>query len=305
MLAPVYVNDYFSNGRIKRVVMRADAPFRTGQESFSQFYSPSSQETADGTPAMIPLSNVVRSQWGMNTPSLTRYNGYSAININGSPAPGRSSGEAMAAMEAIVAEQLPAGIGSDWTGMSYQEIIAGNTATLLLVLSVLVVFLCLAALYESWSIPVSVLLVVPLGILGAVVFTMLRGLSNDIFFMIGLVTVIGLAAKNAILIVEFAVLERAAGKTLRDATIEAARLRFRPILMTSLAFIMGVVPMAISTGAGANARHAIGTGVIGGMLFATFLGLLLIPVFFVAVRRMLGDKMDEPAPQKQLVQPQD
>ena len=196
-------------------------------------------------------------------------------------------------MEDIVVNELPAGIGFDWTGLSYQEIIAGNTATLLLVLSVLVVFLCLAALYESWSIPVSVLLVVPLGILGAVVFTMLRGLPNDLFFKIGMVTVIGLAAKNAILIVEFAVLERAAGRTLREATIEAARLRLRPILMTSLAFIMGVTPMALSTGAGANARHAIGTGVIGGMLFATFLGLLLIPVFFVAVRRMLGDPMDE------------
>ena len=304
MLAPVYVNDYFSNGRIKRVIMRADAPYRTGPDAFSRFFTPSSEVMADGTPAMIPLSNVVRSEWAMNTPSLTRYNGYSAVNINGSPAPGRSSGEAMRAMEEIVAEQLPAGIGFDWTGMSYQEIIAGNTATLLLVLSVLVVFLCLAALYESWSIPVSVLLVVPLGILGAVVFTMMRGLSNDIFFKIGLVTVIGLAAKNAILIVEFAVLERAAGKTLREATIEAARLRFRPILMTSLAFIMGVVPMAISTGAGANARHAIGTGVIGGMLFATFLGLLLIPVFFVAVRRMLGDRMDEPLPQRQSAQPQ-
>jgi len=199
----------------------------------------------------------------------------------------------MAAMEDIVASDLPSGIGFDWTGLSYQEIIAGNTATLLLVLSVLVVFLCLAALYESWSIPVSVLLVVPLGILGAVLFTMGRGLSNDIFFKIGMVTVIGLAAKNAILIVEFAVLERAAGKTLREAVIEAARLRFRPILMTSFAFIMGVTPLALSSGAGANARHAIGTGVIGGMLFATFLGLLLIPVFFVAVRRMLGDRMDE------------
>ena len=190
--------------------------------------------------------------------------------------------------------------GYDWTGQSYQEILSGNQATMLMVLSILVVFLCLAALYESWSIPVSVLLVVPLGILGAVVFTMLRGLSNDIFFKIGLVTVIGLAAKNAILIVEFAVLERAAGRTLREATIEAARLRLRPILMTSLAFIMGVTPMALSTGAGANARHAIGTGVIGGMLFATFLGLLLIPVFFVAVRRMLGDPMDEPAPGRQV-----
>jgi multidrug efflux pump len=163
------------------------------------------------------------------------------------------------------------------------------------VLSLVVVFLCLAALYESWSIPVAVLLVVPLGALGALAFTLLRGLSNDLFFKIGLITIIGLAAKNAILIVEFAVMERKQGKTLREAVISASHLRFRPILMTSFAFIMGVVPMAISTGAGANARHAIGTGVIGGMFFATFLGLLLIPVFFIAVRRMLGDKMDEPS----------
>ena len=202
----------------------------------------------------------------------------------------------MGAMERIVDEELPQGFGYDWAGMSYQEIIAGNTATLLLVLSVVVVFLCLAALYESWSIPVAVLLIVPLGILGAVVFTMLRpGLSNDIFFKIGMVTVIGLAAKNAILIIEFAVLERANGKGLRDAVVEAARMRFRPILMTSFAFIMGVLPMALSTGAGANARHALGTGVIGGMLFATFLGLLLIPVFFVSVRRVLGERLDPPA----------
>ena len=162
-------------------------------------------------------------------------------------------------------------------------------------LSIVVVFLCLAALYESWSIPVAVLLVVPLGMLGAVLFSLMRGLPNDIFFKIGLITIIGLSAKNAILIVEFAVEQRLAGKTLREATIEAARLRFRPILMTSFAFIMGVVPMALSTGAGANARHAIGTGVIGGMIFATFLGLLLIPVFFIVVRRMLGDKLDEPS----------
>jgi multidrug efflux pump len=202
----------------------------------------------------------------------------------------------MSAMERIVDEELPDGFGYDWAGMSYQEIIAGNTATLLLVLSVVVVFLCLAALYESWSIPVAVLLIVPLGILGAVVFTMLRpGLTNDIFFKIGMVTVIGLAAKNAILIVEFAVQELAHGKPLRDAVIEASRLRFRPILMTSFAFIMGVVPMAISTGAGSSARHALATGVIGGMLFATFLGLLLIPVFFVSVRRLLGDRLDQPS----------
>ncbi|WP_407353929.1 multidrug efflux RND transporter permease subunit [Luteimonas sp. R10] len=296
MLAPVYVNDYFSEGRIKRVTMRADAPYRTDPESLNRIYTPSPQTTAGGARIMIPLSNVVDAGWGTSTPSLTRYNGYSAVNIVGSQAPGRSSGEAMSAMERIVDEELPAGFGYDWAGMSYQEIIAGNTATLLLVLSVVVVFLCLAALYESWSIPVAVLLVVPLGILGAVVFTMLRpGLSNDIFFKIGMVTVIGLAAKNAILIVEFAVQQRAEGKTLRDAVVEAARLRFRPILMTSFAFIMGVTPMALSTGAGANARHALGTGVIGGMLFATFLGLLLIPVFFVIVRRVLGDKLDEPS----------
>jgi multidrug efflux pump len=296
MLAPVYVNDFFYQGRIKRVTMQADGPFRTGAESLNSFYTPSSLQTnADGTPAMIPLSTVVKSEWVSAPPSLSRYNGYSAINIVGSQAPGRSSGEAMQAMERIVSDDLPAGFGYDWSGMSYQEILAGNAATLLLVLSIVVVFLCLAALYESWSIPVAVLLVVPLGVLGALAFSLARGLPNDLYFKIGLITVIGLAAKNAILIVEFAVEQRAAGKSLREATIEASRLRFRPILMTSFAFIMGVIPMAISSGAGANARHAIGTGVIGGMVFATFLGLLMIPVFFVVVRRMLGDKLDEPS----------
>ena len=290
MLAPVYANDFFMDGRIKRVNLRADAPFRTGAESLANFYTPS-----PATGQMIPLNTVVSSEWVTNPPALERYQGYAAVNIVGSPAAGHSSGEAMGIMEQIVNNDLPAGFGYDWSGMSYQEILAGNTATLLLVLSIVVVFLCLAALYESWSIPVAVLLVVPLGLLGALVFSLMRGLPNDIFFKIGMITIIGLAAKNAILIVEFAVELRQAGKTLRDATIEAARLRFRPILMTSFAFILGVVPMAISTGAGANSRHAIGTGVIGGMLFATILGLLMIPVFFVVVRRMLGDKMDEPS----------
>ncbi len=290
MLAPVYANDFFMDGRIKRVNLRADAPFRTGAESLANFYTPS-----PATGQMIPLNTVVSSEWVTNPPALERYQGYAAVNIVGSPAAGHSSGEAMGIMEQIVNNDLPAGFGYDWSGMSYQEILAGNTATLLLVLSIVVVFLCLAALYESWSIPVAVLLVVPLGLLGALVFSLMRGLPNDIFFKIGMITIIGLAAKNAILIAEFAVELRQAGKTLRDATIEAARLRFRPILMTSFAFIMGVVPMAISTGAGANSRHAIGTGVIGGMLFATILGLLMIPVFFVVVRRMLGDKMDEPS----------
>ncbi|TBR39724.1 MULTISPECIES: multidrug efflux RND transporter permease subunit [Dyella] len=293
MLAPVYVNDFFYGGRIKRVTMQADAAYRLGPESLQHFFTPSSQLDANGLPRMIPLSNVVHAKWGMASPALTRYNGYSAVEIVGGPAPGLASGQAMNAMQDIVNNDLPKGFGYDWTGMSYQEILSGNAATLLMVLSIVIVFLCLAALYESWSIPVSVLLVVPLGVLGAIVFTMLRGLPNDIYFKIGLITVIGLAAKNAILIVEFAVEQQQAGKTLREGVIEAARLRLRPILMTSMAFILGVFPLFISSGAGANARHAIGTGVIGGMLFATFLGLLLIPVFYVVVRRALGDKLDE------------
>jgi multidrug efflux pump len=200
----------------------------------------------------------------------------------------------MKAVEKIIEQDLPPGFGYDWAGQSHQEILSAGQATMLMVLSLVVVFLCLAALYESWSVPVSVLLVVPVGVLGAVVLSMLRGLPNDIYFKIGLITVIGLAAKNAILIVEFAIQERNAGKPLAIAVVEAAKLRLRPILMTSLAFIMGVLPLAISTGAGANARHAIGTGVIGGMLFATFLGLLFIPLFYTVVRRVLGDKLDAP-----------
>ncbi len=294
MLAPVYVNDFVNNGRIKRVTMQADAPFRTGPDSLNHFFTPSpnaTATTAGDSATMIPLSSVVKSHWIVGPPSLTRYNGYSSVEIVGSQAPGHSSGEAMAAMQKIV-DGLPKGFGNDWTGQSYQEILSGSQSTKLMVLSILVVFLCLAALYESWSVPVAVLLVVPLGVLGAVSFSLLRGLPDDIYFKIGLITVIGLAAKNAILIIEFAVAERLAGKPLRGAVIDAAKLRFRPILMTSFAFIMGVTPLAISSGAGANARHAIGTGVIGGMMFATFLGLLLIPVFYVVVRRVLGDKLE-------------
>ena len=294
MLAPVYVNDFTDGGRVKRVTMQADSDYRTGPESLSRFYTPAPVATTDaGLNAMIPISNVVDSQWITAPPSLGRYNGYAAVEIVGSQAAGHSSGEAMNAMQQIVVDDLPEGFGYDWTGQSYQEILSGNQATMLMVLSILVVFLCLAALYESWSVPVAVLLVVPLGVLGAVAFSLLRGLPNDIYFKIGMITVIGLAAKNAILIIEFAIEQRQLGKPLREAVIDAAKLRFRPILMTSFAFIMGVVPMAISTGAGANSRHAIGTGVIGGMLFATFLGLLLIPVFYVVVRRLLGDKLDE------------
>ncbi|MEO5812557.1 MAG: multidrug efflux RND transporter permease subunit [Rhodanobacter sp.] len=297
MLAPIYVNDFTFEGRIKRVIMQADAPYRMGPDALQHIFLPSTDLTAaGGGAAMIPLANVVHANWNVSSPSLTRYNGYSAVEIVGSPSPGHSSGEAMNAMQKIVSDDLPQGFGFDWTGQSYQEILSGNAATLLMVLSLVIVFLALAALYESWSIPVSVLLIVPLAVLGTVLFTLLRGLPNDIYFKIGLITVIGLAAKNAILIVEFAVAEQQAGRTLRQATVDAARLRLRPILMTSLAFILGVFPLFISTGAGANARHAIGTGVIGGMLFATFLGVLLIPVFYVVVRRLLGDKLDGDTP---------
>ncbi len=295
MLAPVYANDFFYQGRVLRVNMQADAPFRMSAEALNRFYVPSSLAVSgSAVPQMIPLSNVVKTEWSMGSPSLVRYNGYSAIEIVGSQAPGKSSGEAMTAMQDIINKDLPQGFGFDWAGQSLQEIISGNQAPMLYALSILIVFLCLAALYESWSIPVAVLLVVPLGVLGAVLATDLRGLTNDVYFKIGIITIIGLAAKNAILIVEFAVAEQLAGRNLATAVVDAARLRLRPILMTSFAFILGVLPLAVSTGAGANARHAIGTGVIGGMLFATFLGLLLIPVFYVIVRRLLGDKMEAP-----------
>jgi len=300
MLAPVYVNDFISNGRVQRVTMQADAPFRANADSLNRFFVPSSQAApGTNTPMMIPISNVVQSQWKVGPPTLVRYNGYEAVEIVGQPAPGRSSGEAMAAMTDIIKKDLPPGFGFDWTGQSLQEIISGNQAPMLIALSVFVVFLCLAALYESWSIPVAVMLVIPLGITGMVAAIMLRRLfdpymSNDVYMMVGLLTIVGLAAKNAILIVEFAVSEQRAGRPLATAVIDAARLRLRPILMTSFAFILGVLPLAISAGAGANARHAIGTGVIGGMLFATFLGVLFIPIFYVAVRRLLGDKLEPP-----------
>ena len=304
MLAPVYINNFIYEDRVKRVMVQADAAYRMDTDSLSHVYTPSSLTTSttssssstsslNGPFSMIPLSSVVHSTWSMAAPSLTRYNGYPAIEIVGDANKGYSTGQAMGTLQNIVDTELPKGFGADWTGQSYQELLAGNSATLLMILSIVIVFLCLSALYESWSIPVAVLLVVPLGLLGMVAASMLRGFPNDMYFKIGMVTVIGLAAKNAILIVEFAVEQQADGKTLFDAVLTAARQRLRPILMTSMAFILGVLPLVTSSGAGANSRHEIGTGVIGGMVFATFLGLLLIPVFYVSVRRMLGDKLDE------------
>ncbi|MGH8235147.1 MAG: multidrug efflux RND transporter permease subunit [Rhodanobacteraceae bacterium] len=293
MLAPTNVGQMFAEGRVKFVMMQAAAPFRMSRSAFNDFYTPSStKKNPDGTPAMIPISNVIQSKWQIVSPSLARFNGNPAIEVVGDAAPGFASGQAMDAMQNIVTHDLPHGFSFDWTGQSFQEMESSSGATMLMALSILVVFLALAALYESWTVPVAVLLIVPLTLLGTVLFTMARGLADDVFFKIGLVTVIGLAAKNAILIIEYAVDAQKHGETLRDAVITAARLRFRPILMTSFAFILGVFPLFISTGAGANARHAIGTGVIGGMLFATLFGLLLIPVFYVIVRRMAGDNLD-------------
>jgi multidrug efflux pump len=319
-LAPFYVNQFTYGGRVKRVYIQADAPFRMGMDAFQHLYTPSlsansaasaskqSTSTSNGfapavdpSPAngsiapynMVPLSSVVNANWTYGPTVLPRYNGYSAIEIVGNSSPGHSTGQAIDTLQDMVTHELPPGFAADWTGQSYQELLSGSSATTLLMLSILVVFLCLAALYESWSIPAAVLLVVPLGMLGMLVFCLLFSVPNDIYFKIGLVTVIGLAAKNAILIVEFAVEGQARGMTLRDAVMAAARLRLRPILMTSMAFILGVFPLVISSGAGAASRHEIGTGVIGGMLFATFFGLLLIPVFYVVVRTLLGDKLDE------------
>jgi multidrug efflux pump len=295
MLAPVYVDDFDFGGRVLRVIMQADAPFRSGVDALRHFYVAGKAPAGGGAAPMIPLSNVVNTQWTMAAPSLTRYNGYEAVDIVGSQAPGKSTGQAMELMKNLIQNDLPHGFGFEWTGQSLQEVVSGEQAPKLFALSILVVFLCLAALYESWSIPVAVMLVVPLGLTGALAATWARGLSNDVFLKVGLITIIGLAVKNAILIVEFAVQEQKHGRPLGVAVVDAARLRLRPILMTSFAFILGVMPLVLSSGAGANARHAIGTGVVGGMLFATILGVLLIPVFYVTIRRLLGDKLESEA----------
>jgi multidrug efflux pump len=300
MLAPVYVNDFVFEGRVLRVTMQADAPFRMNEEALDRFYLPAgtTAETNrfafagdDNNDAMVPLSSVLRTNWTVAAPSQARFNGFPAIQLSGGPAPGKSSGEAMAEMERIVREDLGGGFGFDWAGQSYQELLSGAEAPLLFALSILVVFLCLAALYESWATPIAVLLVVPVGIIGSVLAAWIAGMPNDVFFKVGLITIIGLSAKNAILIVEFALEERKRGTPLYESIIEASRLRLRPILMTSFAFILGVLPLVFATGAGANARRALGTGVVGGMLSAAILGVLLAPIFYAVVRRMAGERL--------------
>jgi multidrug efflux pump len=304
MLTPVYVNDFLFEGRVLRVTMQADAPYRMNEDALSRFYLPAGTTAETNSFAfagdtasdgMVPLSAVLRSNWTVAAPSQSRFNGFPAIQFSGEPKPGKSSGEAMAEMERIVRENLPPGLGYDWAGQSFQERLSGAEAPMLFALSILVVFLCLAALYESWATPLAVLLVVPVGIIGSVFAAKIGSMSNDVFFKVGLITIIGLAAKNAILIVEFAIEEQKRGKALYESIVEASRLRLRPILMTSFAFILGVLPLVFATGAGANARRALGTGVVGGMLSAAILGVLLAPVFFVAIRRMVGDKLAIPA----------
>ena len=272
-----YVNDFIDRGRVKRVYLQGDAPFRMMPDDLKVW------QVRNRNSEMVPFSAFASAHWSFGSPRLERYNGMPSVEIQGAPAPGRSTGEAMTAMAALLA-QLPPGIGYEWTGVSDQERSTSGQAPALYALSMLVVFLCLAALYESWSIPFAVMLVVPLGIAGALLATQLRGLSNDVYFQVGLLTTIGLAAKNAILIAEFAKSLQEQGQDAVSATLEAVRLRLRPILMTSLAFGLGVLPLALNQGAGSGSQNALGTGVLGGMLSATLLGLLFVPLFFVLMR---------------------
>ncbi|BBN64794.1 MULTISPECIES: efflux RND transporter permease subunit [Pseudomonas] len=278
-----YVNDFIDRGRVKKVYIQGDAGARMTPEDLKKWY------VRNSAGEMVPFSAFASGKWSYGSPKLSRYNGVAAEEILGTPAPGYSSGDAMTEVEAL-AKKLPQGIGISWTGLSYEERLSGSQAPALYALSLLVVFLCLAALYESWSIPIAVILVVPLGVIGALMATSLRGLSNDVFFQVGLLVTVGLAAKNAILIVEFAKELHEQGKSLVDAAIEACRMRLRPIIMTSMAFILGVVPLAISSGAGSGSQHSIGTGVIGGMITAVILAIFWVPLFFVTVSGLFKSK---------------
>lgn len=287
-----YVNDFIDRGRVKRVYVQGRPDSRMKPDDIDKWF------VRNDKGEMVPFSAFADGKWAYGSPKLQRYNGVAAVELLGEPAPGRSSGEAMTAIEEIM-KQMPPGVGYAWTGLSYEERLSGSQAPALYALSLLVVFLCLAALYESWSIPFSVMLVVPLGVIGALLATLGRGLSNDVFFQVGLLTTIGLSAKNAILIVEFAKSQYEQGRGLVEAAVEACRMRLRPIVMTSLAFMLGVFPLAVSTGAGAGSQHAIGTGVIGGMITATVLAIFWVPLFFVVVTSLFGRKRrpEPPGPQ--------
>ncbi|EAT59631.1 efflux RND transporter permease subunit [Chlorobium ferrooxidans] len=278
-----YVNDFVHEGRIKKVFMQGDAPYRMNPADVDIWHVRNSNGD------MVPFSSFSTGRWSFGSPKLERFNGISSVNIQGSPAPGVSSGDAMAIMTTL-AEKLPEGFGIEWTGLSYEERAAGQQTLLLYTLSLLFVFLCLAALYESWSVPMAVMLVVPLGVLGTVLATFLSGLSNDVYFKVGLLTTVGLTAKNAILIVEFAKTLYESGINLKEAVLSAASQRLRPIVMTSMAFILGVTPLAFSSGAGSASQHAIGIGVIGGMLSGTLLTIFFVPLFFILVQSRFARK---------------
>ncbi|MBZ6392071.1 MAG: efflux RND transporter permease subunit [Pantoea dispersa] len=278
-----YVNDFTDRGRVKKVYIQGDQPFRSQPEDIDQWYVRGTDSSSNTT--MVPFSSFASSKWAYGPDVLSRYNGLASYEIEGSAASGKSSGDAITVMEKLAAK-LPAGTTFAWSGLSYQEKLSGNQAMSLYGISLIVVFLCLAALYESWSIPFSVMMVVPLGVIGSLLAITLRGLENDVYFQVALLTIVGLSAKNAILIVEFAEEHYRKGENLVKAAIHAATMRLRPIIMTSLAFTAGVLPLAISTGAGANSRIAIGTGIIGGTLTATLLAIFFVPLFFVLVRRV-------------------
>ena len=278
-----YVNDFMQGGRVKRVYVQADAPYRMLPKDLEKLYVRNAQGE------MVPFTAFASGHWTSGAPQLNRYNGFPSINIWGEPAPGRSTGEAMLAMEEAVA-QLPQGFGFDWTGLSYQERMSSSQAPLLYAFSIFVIFLCLAALYESWTVPISILLVLPLGVIGGIFASSWRGLANDVYFQIALLTTLGLTTKNAILIVQFAKGGLEKGMGLIEATIQGARLRFRPIIMTSLAFGFGILPLVVTTGAGAGAQNAIGTGVLGGMVTATILVVVFSPLFYVLIERVFGRK---------------
>jgi len=285
-----YVNDFIQGGRVKKVYAQADAPYRMLPQDLKKLH------VRNSIGKMVPFSSFASGRWTLGSPKLERYNAFPSINIWGEPAPGHSTGQAMAAMEELAAK-LPHGIGFDWTGLSFQERMATAQGPILYAFSIFVIFLCVAALYESWTIPVVNLLMLPLGVFGAILATSQRGLPNDVYFQIGFLTTLGLSTKNAILIIQFIKERMGHGEGLIDATLGAVKTRFRPVMMTSLAFFFGVLPLAITTGAGAGAMNAIGTAVCGGMLSATFIDLIFIPLFFVLVAGLFKRKKDKDTPE--------
>jgi hydrophobe/amphiphile efflux-1 (HAE1) family protein len=278
-----YVNDFRDKNRVKKVMLQGDAPFRMLPEDVSRWYVRNAQG------GMVPFSAFANAQWTLGSPKLERFNGAPSVSLLGEPAPGHSSGEAIREVEKM-AKQLPPGIGVAWAGLSYEEQLSGSKSSALYAIALLMVFLCLAALYESWAIPFSVMMDMPLGALGVVAATSLRTMPNDIYFQIGLITIIGLSAKNAILVVEFAKEHFDRGATLIEAALHAVRQRLRPILMTSIAFGLGVLPLALSKGAGSGSQNAIGTGIVGGAITTTLLGLFFVPLYFVTVLRLFKVK---------------